>query len=153
MLFSCNCVEEKDSYEFVDTSAVHVTVHILIQVVNLIPAWIIDGEFKFGDDFIHLLNIFHFAETFEELSVCSFEWRLKVAALDESERPAASSVIVSMFSEKRYTVRVLSETVLNLKSPSRAVMQNSVSVECMNVVTVTRDWLCEMFLFELQEAL
>jgi hypothetical protein len=32
-------------------------------------------------------------------------------------------------------------------------MHNSVSVEGLNVVTVTRDWLCQMFLLELQEAL
>jgi hypothetical protein len=46
MLFLCSCVNQNHSYEFVDTSAVHGAVRILIQVVNLIPAWIIDSEFK-----------------------------------------------------------------------------------------------------------
>jgi hypothetical protein len=32
-------------------------------------------------------------------------------------------------------------------------MYNSLSVEGMNVVTVTGDWLCQMFLLEFQEAL
>ena len=32
-------------------------------------------------------------------------------------------------------------------------MRNSVSVEGINVVTVTRDWLCQMLLLKLQEAL
>jgi hypothetical protein len=44
-------VDENHSYEFVDPSAVHVTVQILIGVLNVIPAWIIDCEF--GDDFVH----------------------------------------------------------------------------------------------------
>jgi hypothetical protein len=46
MLFSCSCVDENHSFESVDTSTVHGTVQILIQVVNLIPAWIIDSGFK-----------------------------------------------------------------------------------------------------------
>lgn len=63
-----------------------------------------------------------------------------------------SCYIVCTFAEKRYIVRMFSEIVLNLKSPSRAVMHNSVSVEGINVVNVTRDWLCQMLLLELQEA-
>jgi len=31
-------------------------------------------------------------------------------------------------------------------------MHNSVSVEGVHVVAVTRDWLCQMFLLELQES-
>jgi hypothetical protein len=87
--FLCACVDENHSCEFVDPSAVHVTVQILIRVVNLIPAWIIDSEFKFGGDFIHS-QIFFFAEMYvQKLLACSIDWHLKVAAVDESERCAA----------------------------------------------------------------
>lgn len=46
MLFLCNCVNESHSYEFVDTSTLQGTVQIVIQVVNLMLAWITDSELK-----------------------------------------------------------------------------------------------------------
>lgn len=68
-----------------------------------------------------------------------------MAAVDESERSAPRV-------PKNVTLFAFSEIVLNLNSPSRAVMHNSESVEGINVVAVTRDWLCQMFLLELREA-
>ena len=91
MLFLCNCVNESHSYEFVDTSTVRGTVQILIQVGNWIPGWIIDSELKVWRWFHTFTEVFFLfrRNMFKELLVCSIEWHLKMAAVDESERSAA----------------------------------------------------------------
>jgi hypothetical protein len=42
---------------------------------------------------------------------------------------------VCTFAKKRYIIPMFNEIMLNFKSPSMAVMDNSVSVEGTNVVT------------------
>jgi hypothetical protein len=82
---------------------------------------------KFGDDFIHSPLFFFFLlrrNIFKELLVCSIEWHLKMAAVDESERSAAFVLTVRTFDEKCYIVRMFSEIVLN---PYPANVENLVS--------------------------